>query len=919
MANAGGGGHVPVRRKGHGRHVLPYVEVTNRPRRWTRLTPIVAVAAPALGLLMLLLSVLVAATAATAAQAPLATNPPAASVAAPPDGAHGDAAANAAVPAPGKRSGEQIYQEMCASCHGPRGEGVPDKFDEPLTGERSIEALAKYIARTMPEDKPGTCTGEDAQAVAAYIHGEFYSPAARQRVRPAKLAFQRLTVRQYRNAVADLFGSFRQEQPASNVEPGGLNGEYFAARRFRPDKRVIERVDPGVDFAFGAGSPDPKIDPEQFAIRWHGSLIAEETGEYEILVRSEIGVRLWLNADDGGNRDRGDTGGGTRSGDEPLVDEWVSSGAEPREHRRRVFLLGGRAYPIRLEVFRFKDKTSSIALKWKPPHGTLRTIPPTNLSPARVAPTLVVATAFPPDDGSDGYERGTSISKAWQQAVTGAAVEAADAAVRQLNQLTDSKPDAPDRQEKLKAFCERLAERAFRRPLTDQERAFFRDKPFEGAKDGESAVKRAVLLVLNSPAFLYPDLPNAAADGADASKVAGYAVASRLALGLWDSIPDRPLLEAAAAGKLASAEDVAAQARRMVDDPRARAKVRDFLHGWLHTERAEDLSKDPHAFPDFNEEVAADLRASLDLFLDAVLWQDERSDYRQLLLANHLYLNERLAKFLGVSFPGSPAAASAPEAGQPATAEPTTAPTTAPASGPSPADVFARVAFDPAQRSGVLTHPYLLAALAYHKHSSPIHRGVFLTRNVVGRTLRPPPDEVQFVDDRFDPKLTMREKVTELTRADNCMGCHAVINPLGFSLENFDAVGRFRTTDNNKPVDTAAEYPTADGSTVRLAGARDVAEFAARSPDAHRVFIRQLFRHVAKQPVEAYGVPAGAAAGVAAGDALENLRQSFATSEYNVRKLLVDVATVSALRPGKSAGPQQARDNASAVGRERSG
>jgi hypothetical protein len=169
----------------------------------------------------------------------------------------------------------------------------------------------------------------------------------------------------------------------------------------------------------------------------------------------------------------------------------------------------------------------------------------------------------------------------------------------------------------------------------------------------------------------------------------------------------------------------------------------------------------------------------------------------------------------------------------------------------------------------------------------------------------------------------MREKVTELTRGDNCMGCHAVINPLGFSLENFDAVGRFRTTDNNKPVDTTAEYPTADGSTVKLAGARDVAEFAARSPEAHRVFIRQLFRHVAKQPVEAYGVPSGV--GTSAGDAgspdaLEHLRNSFAASEYNIRKLLVETATVAALRPVKApAGVQQAREQKPATEQQQSG
>ena len=97
--------------------------------------------------------------------------------------------------------------------------------------------------------------------------------------------------------------------------------------------------------------------------------------------------------------------------------------------------------------------------------------------------------------------------------------------------------------------------------------------------------------------------------------------------------------------------------------------------------------------------------------------------------------------------------------------------------------------------------PFLMSALAYHKNTSPIHRGVFITRNIVGRALKPPPAAIEFMDDRFDPSLTMREKVTELTRPAACMGCHSTINPLGFSLEHYDAVGRWRTVDEGVTID----------------------------------------------------------------------------------------------------------------------
>jgi hypothetical protein len=725
-----------------------------------------------------------------------------------------------------ERTGEQIYHEMCARCHGPNGEGVAGKSDEPLSGDRSVISLARVIERTMPEDDPETVAGDDAAKVAAYIHGAFYSAEARVRLRPATIDFSRLTVRQYRNAVADLIGSFRGETNG-RVESGGLTGDYYASRNFRRQP-IIEQVDPRVEFKFEQATPDPELmSGEEFSIRWRGSVLAEDTGHYQFILRTENGARLWVNDDS-----------------KPLVDAWVSSGAEPREIRETIFLLGGRAYPIRLDMFRSKEKSASIALRWKPPHGAEQTIPARHLSPRRVPEMVVVAAAFPPDDSSVGYERGTSVSKSWDQATTIAAIQVAGAVVEQLNELSGSKRDAADRKEKVQAFVARLAERAFRRPLSDEEKRFFAEAPFEGAKDLETGVKRAVLLVLKSPRFLYAELRDGSAPDA-------YAVASRLSLGLWDSLPDRTLLEAATRDELRTPQQVAAQARRMLDDPRARSKVRDFLHHWLETEEAEDLSKDPTAYPDFDEHVVSDLRTSLDLFLDSIVW-GEKSDYRQLLLADYLFLNERLAAFYGVSSPDG--------------------------------DGFARVDFDAKQRSGVLTHPFLLSAFAYYKSSSPIHRGVFLTRNIVGRTLKPPPAAIEFMDDRFDPSLTMREKVTELTRPAACQSCHVVINPLGFSLENFDAVGRFRTMDNDKPVDPTGELQTDDGKTIRLTGPRDVAKYAVSSPEAHTAFIRQLFNYIVKQPEAAYGA-----------DTLDNLRRSFVASEFNIQKLIVEIAQVSAL------------------------
>jgi hypothetical protein len=761
--------------------------------------------------------------------------------------------------------GAAIYRNLCAECHGDKGQGVDEKYDEPLHGNRSIEALAKRIARTMPEDNVGACVGDDAQNVAAYIHEAFYSPQAQARLKPPEFDLSRLTIAQYRTSVADLIGRFRSGTNPSPGEKRGLKARYRGrfpmpygpqlprdlsdaqeAERERKERVVIERIEPRIAFQFGAGSPDPfKMRPAEFNLRWEGSLLAPETGVYEFIVKSENGVRLWVN-----------------DPKKPIIDAWVATGAEVREEKKSLFLLGGRTYPFSVEHFKFQDKSASIEVRWKPPHGIEEVIPESQFLPQSSSVGMAVKTAFPADDRSVGYERGTGVSKEWDQATTAAALEVVEHVEESLDEFTGTKANAPVRLERLKQVARRFAEGAFRRPLSDQDYQHFVERQFATAKSPEIGVKRVVLYTLKSPRFLYPEIP-------DHERPDAYDVAARLALSLWDSIPDQKLLQAAAEGKLQTRQQIAAQASRMIGDPRTKAKLRGFFHHWLELERAESMSKDPKAFPGFDAEVLASLRTSLELFLDQVVWS-EGSDYRELLQADYLLLDHRLAKLYGKGDVG---------------------------------DGFQRVDFDPKERAGVVTHPYLLAAFAYSKQTSPIHRGVFLTRNIVGMSLKPPPNAVAFEDSKFDPSLTMREKVTELTKNVSCMGCHATINPLGFTLENYDAIGRWRTKDNNKPVNAVSDFATDEGQTLRLTGARDIVKFAAENPAGHRAFIHQLFHHTVKQEV-----------GVCGPDALEDLRQSFASSGFHVRKLLAEIATLAAARGLPDAAPKVAGQSSSPDG-----
>lgn len=729
--------------------------------------------------------------------------------------------------------GKAIYQRQCIKCHGKAGEGVKGKYDDTLHGDWSVEKLSQYIDKNMPEDHPGRCKGPDATAVAQYIHQAFYSREARARNNPPRVELMRLTNRQYINTVADLLKAFGD--PDSKVSgERGLKGDYN--RRLPQndgEKKSFQRVDRTLSFDFGTGSPfsagktNGTAVTNDFSIRWRGSVIADESGDYEFVLKTPNGTRLWVN-----NPGR------------PIIDAGVASGGIS-EHKATVRLIGGRAYPISVEFSKnAQEKAGAISLWWKPPHGALQTVPSRNLTPVNSSPTFVVSTAFPPDDSSVGYERGVSISKAWDEATTQTAIEVANHVVDQLDRLARTKASDTNRVSKVKAFTERFVSTAFRRPLNADQKRLFITLPMSNASTLEEGVKRVVLLTLKSPRFLYPGVSEGKADDFD--------IATRLALGLWDSLPDKELLQVAAQGGLRREETVRSQARRMLEDPRAHAKVRACLHHWLQIDRAEELTKDPALYPGFTPDIVADLRTSLNLFLDDVVW-DGTSDYRRLLLEDDLWVNDRLARFYGVS----------------AVAQ----------------DDFVRVNLDPKQRSGVITHPYLLAVFAYQKSSSPIHRGVFLTRNIIGRALRPPPMAVAFKDAEFSPNMTMREKVAELTRPQACQGCHSVINPLGFSLENYDAVGRFRTREADRLIDAVSDYATDDGKVVKLTGARDIAEFASNSQHAQDAFVELLFHQLVKQPLLAYGSKTP-----------DRLRDTFVSSNYNIQKLIIDILAVSTLQ-----------------------
>ena len=243
--------------------------------------------------------------------------------------------------------------------------------------------------------------------------------------------------------------------------------------------------------------------------------------------------------------------------------------------------------------------------------------------PDTTASTFVLRqTVFPPDDASIGYERGSAVSKKWDEAATYAAIETANWVADHLDKLADTSANAPDRLAKAQQFGSRFAARAFRRPLTVEDALSAHALPRASRRPTRS--RRSSCSRSSRPVFFTRTLAKRMTTRSPPG--------SRLACGTH--FRTRRLGQAADAGRLRTANQVRQQALRMLRHPRTKAKLRSVMHHWLGLDHAEEIAKDTEMFPEFDKLLEADLRTSLNLFLDEVVWQEAGADFRALFSAS---------------------------------------------------------------------------------------------------------------------------------------------------------------------------------------------------------------------------------------------------------------------------------------------
>lgn len=337
--------------------------------------------------------------------------------------------------------------------------------------------------------------------------------------------------------------------------------------------------------------------------------------------------------------------------------------------------------------------------------------------------------------------------------------------------------------ERFRAVLNRVMKRAYRRPLTDDDlrapQSVFQKARAEGATFDE-ALEGALAAVLVSPHFLFRiERPESTASTAPHSvhPIADWQLASRLSFFLWSSLPDETLLNAAEQGELRANQQLEQQVRRMLADPRSRSLVENFGSQWLQLRNLASVTPDMRLYPDFDDNLRQAMRQETELLLESVLREDR--SILDLFDSRTTFLNERLADHYGIShIQGSHFR-------------------------------LVRLA-DESQRGGLLRHSSIQTVTSYATRTSPVLRGKWVLENLFASPPPPPPPNVPALDERvIGANLPVRQRL-EQHRADAaCAHCHRLIDPVGFCLEHYDAIGRWRDLEEGQPIDARGSLPGA--------------------------------------------------------------------------------------------------------------
>jgi mono/diheme cytochrome c family protein len=735
------------------------------------------------------------------------------------------------VPVAGLEKDWAFVEKYCGNCHNATdwAGGVAfdtlDKQNPAGDGEVWEEVARKLRGALMPPSSEPQPTAAERGAFISVVEETLDAHAAAD-VNPGSVGLHRLNRREYRNAIRELLdldvnaeallprddmsGGFDNVAEVLKITPAFLEQYLTAARQVsidaigNPQARVTSQFYPGNLAA------QQYVNNEGLPLGTRGGLTIDHQfpvdGEYEITINGLVGGGyVWGVMDeqtlivtvDGDRVFQAKLGG---EDDLRAIDVEQAQGISAIDNRFRNIRFRAPAGEHRIGVT-FKQKTAAehneVLNQFNPVIGMQQ-----NLS-----------------GHSDGY-RIANVE------IKGPLAKGGVSETPSRRKLFVCRPAS----EAEEAPCARrilgtLAKRAFRRPVTDADiagaMAFYAD----GRKAGsfENGIQKGVMAVLSSPRFLYRvHTPPAGTRPGETYRIADLDLATRLSFFLWSSLPDDRLIDLAAAGKLQDKSVLEAEVRRMLRDPRAETLARQFTNRWLNVDGLDLVNTDVLLFPDYTDDLIPAFKEELYRFVWSVFGEDR--SVRELMTGDWTFLNERLAVHYGV--PGVRGGA------------------------------FRKVTLAQPERRGLLGKGAILMATSYANRTSPVVRGAYVLEHLMGTAPSAPPPGVEAFPESQEgaEQLTVRARLEHHRKVKSCASCHDVIDPVGLALENYNAVGQWRTRDIDagKPIDAAGKL--ADGT--RVQGVNALRDYIASRPDLFvQTLAENLLVYALGRPVQHFDLP----------------------------------------------------------------
>jgi hypothetical protein len=665
---------------------------------------------------------------------------------------------------------------FCVECHNAEDRTSGLALDV-LSGEdlsRNSAAwekvVRKLVARQMPPDDSIRPSRRTYDSIVTVIAGSL-DRAAAERPDPGRTdTFRRLNRTEYQNAVRDLL--------ALDIDASTLLPPDESSRGF--DNVTVGDLSPTL--------LDRYITAAQRISRLAVGTASRSLGGDTIRVRADITQEEHVDGLPIGTR-----GGALIPYTFPQDGEYELQIRLARDRNEHV---EGLREPHEMEVLLDRERVASFTVvpaRSEGDHQTadqhLKTRVQATAGPHKIGvtflkkPSSLLETKRQPYQAHYNMHRHPRLSPAlFQVSITGPYSPRGHGDTPSRRRIFVCEPKGPDDEEACaRRILSHLIRRAYRRSVDETDLR----KPMELYREArkqagfDAGIEMALGAVLVSPQFflrIEADPPGVSPHSA--YRVSDLQLASRLSFFLWSSIPDEELLDLAERGELSRPDVLERQARRMLADPRSQSLVSNFAGQWLHLRNLESITPDLRLFPDFDDNLRQAFRRETELLFEDVLRED--LSVLDLLRSDHAYLNERLAKHYGIpNIYGSH---------------------------------FRRVALDEgSMRGGLLRQGSILMVTSYANRTSPVIRGKWILENILGTPPPPAPANVPALkDNTISASLSVRERLAEHRANVACASCHKLMDPVGFALENYDAVGRWRDFEEGKPVDSTGGLP--DGS-----------------------------------------------------------------------------------------------------------